>query len=59
MPIISKLKLNKYLEINLHTIKSMLVLFFNFEVQFIKRQTNMVVHTTVRAACSDPNRHVF
>jgi len=34
------------------SIKSMLALFFNFEVKFVRRQANMTAHTIARATCS-------
>jgi ribonuclease HI len=33
-------------------IKSILVLHPNFEVKFVRRQTNMAAHTLARVACS-------
>jgi len=31
----------------------------NFEVKFVRRQTNMFVHTLARTTCSRANHHIF
>ena len=36
-----------------------LVLHSNFKVKFVKRQTNMVAHTLVKAVCSWASYHIF
>ena len=40
-------------------IKSILVLHFNFEVKFVRRQANMATHTLVRAVCSWTSHRIF
>jgi ribonuclease HI len=40
-------------------IKALLVLHPNFEVKFVRRQTNMAVHSLARAAYSISRRRIF
>jgi ribonuclease HI len=40
-------------------IKSLLLLHSNFEVKFVKRQTNMVAQSLARAAYSMSSRYIF
>jgi hypothetical protein len=40
-------------------IRSMIVSNSNFVVKFVRRQTNMIVHTLFKAAISYANHHTF
>jgi len=40
-------------------IKRILILHSNFEVKFVRRQTNMATHTLARAACSWTSHRIF